>query len=53
MNKKKLAIELSKLAKLNKLNVNLEQYQTESEFAADLLWLAYQEGDVKGKVVAD
>lgn len=53
MDKKKLAIELSKLRVLDNLDVNLEQYQTEGNFAADLLWLAYQNGDIKNKIVAD
>lgn len=53
MNKKKLAIELSKLKKLDKLNVNLEQYQTEGDFASELLLLASINSDINGKVVAD
>ena len=53
MDRKQLAIKLSKLNIIDKLNVNLEQYQTDSELAADLLWIAYQNGDIKNKVVAD
>jgi len=53
MNKKQLATGLSKFRALEKLDVKLEQYQINSNFAADLLWLAYQNGDIKNKVVAD
>ncbi|MBS3152792.1 methyltransferase [Candidatus Woesearchaeota archaeon] len=53
MNKKKLAIELSRLQHLIKFNVNLEQYESDSNIASELLWLAYQSGDINGKVVAD
>lgn len=53
MNKKKLAIELSKLRPLKTLNINLEQYQTESEIAAELLWRAYMNGDIKDKHIID
>ena len=53
MNKKNLAIKLSKLTHLTNLKINLEQYQTESELAAFLLWRAYQDSCIKNKVVAD
>ncbi len=53
MNKKKLAINLSKLHPLTSFNVSLEQYQTDSELAADLIWKAFTSGDVEDKVVAD
>jgi len=53
MNKKELAIRLSKLKSLKKLDVSLEQYQTESELAAEILWLAYLNNDIKDKIVAD
>lgn len=53
MNKKQLAIELSKLKGLSKFNVKLEQYQIDNNLASDLLWVAYQNNDIKNKVVAD
>ncbi|HLC85807.1 MAG TPA: METTL5 family protein [Candidatus Nanoarchaeia archaeon] len=53
MNKKKLAIELSELQLLKTLNIKLEQYQTESEIAAELLWKAYTDCNIENKNVAD
>jgi len=53
MNKKKLGMELSKLKHLIKLNVKLEQYETDGELASGLIWMAFQNGDIKDKVVAD
>ena len=53
MNKKQLAIELSKLKKVEKTNPDLEQYPTDSELAASLLWTAFMNGDIENKVVAD
>lgn len=53
MNKKQLAIRLSKLKTFSEPKISLEQYQTESEIAAEILWWAFLEGDVEDKVVAD
>ena len=53
MNKKELAIKLSRLKPLKEYDISLEQYQTESELAAEALWLAYLNNDIKGKIVAD
>jgi len=53
MNKKQLAILLSALKTFEKQNVQLEQYPTEAEIAADVLWFAFLQGDIKGKTVAD
>ncbi len=53
MDKKKLAITLSKLKQTLNKKVNLEQYQTESELAARILWTAYTKGDIKNKIIAD
>lgn len=53
MNKKQLAVQLSKLQQIKNPNVSLEQYQTESEIAAEVLWSAYMNNDVQNKVVAD
>lgn len=49
----KLAIELSKLKGFEEAKVNLEQYQTPSDIAAKVLWWAYMQGDVEGKIIAD
>lgn len=53
MNKKQLAILLSKIRVFESPDIKLEQYSTDSNIAADLLWNAYLEGDMKGKRVAD
>ena len=53
MNKKRLAIILSKLKKINLPKANLEQYQTEPETAADILWGAYLSNDIDNKIVGD
>ena len=53
MSRKQLAIKLSKLINLDKLDVSLEQYQTDSNLAAEFLWLAYTNGDIQDKVIAD
>ncbi len=51
MEKRDLEILLSKIDKLEKPKVLLEQYQTDPGIAADVLILAYN--DIKGKDVAD
>jgi putative methylase len=53
MNKKRLAVELSKLEKVEEVNPGLEQYPTDSELAAQVLWNAFMNGDIEDKVVAD
>lgn len=53
MNKKELAIQLSKLKQIEKPIAKLEQYQTESENAAEVLWFAFMNNDIQNKVVAD
>lgn len=53
MKKKDLAIFLSRLETSKSPTASLEQYATDSEIAADVLWDAYLRGDVEGKVVAD
>ncbi len=53
MNKKQLSIILSKIRVFDDPDVKLEQYATDSNTAADLLWNAYLEDDIKGKVIAD
>lgn len=51
--KSKLAITLSKLETFSNPKIREEQYPTDSEIAADLLWNASLQGDIKGKVIAD
>ena len=53
MSKSELAIRLSKLKGFGSPSVALEQYPTDSEMAAELLWSACMRGDVSGKAVAD
>ncbi|MEA3378143.1 MAG: METTL5 family protein [Nanoarchaeota archaeon] len=53
MKKKELAVKLSKLEIFKKANVRLEQYPTDSEIAADCLWKAFMQGDIKNKRIAD
>lgn len=53
MNKKELAILLSKLKTFTKPKVDLEQYHTDAEIAADALWTAYMSGDIEGKTITD
>jgi len=53
MNKIELAILLSKLKTFNKSKLNEEQYATDSQTAADLLWHAFLLEDIKNKKIAD
>ena len=53
MDKKQLAIQLSKLKVLEEFDVSLEQYQIDSNLASELLWGAFMNGDIEGKLVAD
>lgn len=51
--KSTLAIQLSKLKLFASPNIIAEQYPTDSEIAAEILWNAYMNGDVSGKLIAD
>ncbi len=51
--KSSLAILLSKLKSFENPEIKAEQYTTDSEAAADVLWNAFYLGDIKGKVIAD
>jgi len=51
--KSKLAIELSKLKTFENPKIREEQYVTDSEIAADMLWFVYMQGDIYGKIIAD
>ena len=53
LDKKKLATVQSKIKTFERPNVKLEQYPTDSEIAADILWYACQRGDISGKIIAD
>lgn len=51
--KKQLEVELSKLEQVKSPKVALEQYPTPSDIAAEVLWFAYMNNDIKDKIVAD
>ncbi|NTV23196.1 MAG: methyltransferase [Nanoarchaeota archaeon] len=51
--KKQLAVFLSRLQSFEKPSFRLEQYPTDSEIAAEILWFGQQLGDIEGKTVAD
>ncbi|MEA3429668.1 MAG: METTL5 family protein [Nanoarchaeota archaeon] len=51
--KSRLAIILSKLKVFKDAKIKLEQYPTDSEIAAEVLWNAYLQGDIEGKTIAD
>ena len=51
--KKKLEMLLEKLEKPSLLDPSKEQYVTPSSIASDMLWYAYQKGDIKDKKVVD
>ena len=53
MNKKKLAVLLSKIKTFQNADIALEQYQTHSEIAADSLWIIHMENSIVGKTIAD
>ena len=53
VSKSSLAIELSKLKVFNQANVSLEQYPTDSEIAATILWQAKMNNDIEDKIIAD
>jgi putative methylase len=53
ISKAKLAIILSQLEQFSEPQAMLEQYPTDSEIAAEVLWNAYMHDDIYGKVIAD
>lgn len=53
LTKKQLAIQLSKLQVFENPKLKLEQYTTDSEIAATVLWDALMKGDIANKVIAD
>ncbi len=48
-----LAIKLATIKGFSKPKVSVEQYMTEPDIAATILWDSYMKGDIKGKIVAD
>lgn len=53
MSRSGLAIALSKLGVFKDPKVMKEQYPTDSEVAASMLWDAYTLGDIEGRVIVD
>ncbi len=51
--KKDLEVLLSKLKQIDSPNIFLEQYPTPSNIAAEILWTAFMQGDIKNKIIAD
>lgn len=51
--KQSLAVALSRLKHFEQAKMEFEQYATESELAAELLWHAYQHGHLEGKRILD
>ena len=51
--KSRIAIELSKIKGYVNPKIKLEQYVTDSEFAAEILWNAYLDGNIENKSIAD
>jgi len=51
--KKQLAIFLSRLQSFDKPSLRLEQYPTDSEIAAEVIWHAQLAGDIEDKTMAD
>lgn len=53
MGQKDLAIFLSKLDVFPEPDFETEQYPTDSDIAAEILWFAYMNDDIENKVIAD
>lgn len=53
LSKGSLGVLLSRLEGFQRPKVRLEQYPTEPEIAADMLWNAFLMGDIEGKVIVD
>jgi len=51
--KKDLEMLLQQIKKPEKIRVELEQYFTPANIAADILWLAYYHGNIENKIIAD
>ena len=53
VSKGELGVILSRLRVFDKAKVRIEQYPTDSEIAAQMLWEAHLRGDIEGKVIVD
>src|SRR3989338_9141140 len=53
MPKKDLEMFLSQVESFSRSKVALEQYSTPAHIVADLLWDAFQKGNILGKTIAD
>ena len=53
MKRKEIEIILSKLKRINKPKLKLEQYSTPARIVSDILLKAYVNGDIKGKRICD
>lgn len=53
LSKKQLAILLSRMQSFEVPDVRYEQYPTDSELAAEILWTAHMAGELESKRVAD
>ncbi len=51
--KKQLAVALSRLQNFEKPSFKLEQYPTDSEIAAEIIWFADLNNDIRNKIIAD
>jgi len=51
--KKELAVTLSRLQNFDRPSIFLEQYPTDSEIAAEIIWNMYLCGEIENKVIAD
>ena len=51
--KQELAIALSKLKQITTVDRGLEQYQTDSELAAEIVWNAFMHEDIEGNIIYD
>ena len=51
--KKQLAVTLSRLQSFEKPSIRLEQYPTDSEIAAEIIWHADLSKDIQNKTIAD
>jgi putative methylase len=51
--KKQLAIILSQLKGFKDPKTRLEQYEIDSEIAAEIVWNAFYRREIKGKIIAD
>jgi putative methylase len=53
VSKKSLAVQLSQLVSLSKINRQTEQYQTDGDTAATMLCIAYMNGHINNKHIVD